>query len=194
MRALPVFATLAFLSACTQIEPPATPPVAPTPPEVATSGFIQAQAISTVPLSVAETRAFLEANPIIDFLEPTDSISNPVATDILSGRWPDVGAVRRVELADGHYVIERIIENRPEVFRYQLFLFTNSTGRGVDQIVGEQRFLAQPDGSTRIEWDYNVKPRNALAGIFVRQRINEIDSYITGGLDGLAAAIRAASS
>ncbi|MEM8849634.1 MAG: hypothetical protein AAGE03_06315 [Pseudomonadota bacterium] len=194
MRALPVIATLAVVAACTATEPPATPPAAPTPPDVATSGFIQAQATSVVPLSVPETRAFWDANPVIDFLEPTPNISNPVETEILSGTWPTPGTVRRVKLADGHYVIERVIENRPDLFRYQLFFFTNSTGRGVEQIVGEQRFLAQPDGTTRIEWDYNVKPTNAVTGFFVRQRIGEIDGYITGGLDGITAAIRAAAS
>ena len=194
MRPILAIATLAILAACTTIDPPATPPAAPTPPPVATSGFVKAKATATVPLSVPETRAFLTANPIIDFLEPTGDISNPVATEILSGTWAEPGAVRRVRLADGHYLIERVVENWPEAFRYQLFFFTNATGRGVEQIVGEQRFLTQPDGTTRIEWDYDVKPANALTRFFVRRRIAEIETYITGALDRFAAAAAAATT
>ncbi|MEM8851472.1 MAG: hypothetical protein AAGE03_15750 [Pseudomonadota bacterium] len=194
MRALPVIATLTFLAACTAAEPPATPPSAPPPPDVATTGFVQAQATATVPMSVPELRAFMQANPLIDFLQPTDNIAPPEASQVLSGTWPEPNATRWLRLSDGHYVIERVLEDRPDLFRYQIFLFTNSVGRGVEQIVGEQRFLAQPDGSTLIEWDYNVKPRNALTAFFVRQQIEEIDAYITSGLEGLAAAATAASS
>ncbi|MEM8824860.1 MAG: hypothetical protein AAGF30_14735 [Pseudomonadota bacterium] len=194
MRAHLAVATLVFLAACTAAEPPSSPPAAPPPPEVATSGFIQAQAVATVPLEVTELRAFMDANPLIGFLEATENIAPPDASQVLSGTWPEPGATRWLRLADGHYVVERVLENQPDLFRYQIFLFTNSTGRGVEQIVGEQRFLQQADGSTIIEWDYNIKPANALTRLFVRQRIDEIDTYITGGLDGLAAAASAAAS
>ncbi|MEM7487919.1 MAG: SRPBCC family protein [Pseudomonadota bacterium] len=193
MRASFVIATLALLAACSEAGPPSIPPTAPPPPEVATTGFVRAQATATVPMSVPELRAFMAANPLIDFLEPTDNIAPPVASQVLSGTWPQPGATRWLRLSDGHYVVERVLQNNPDLFRYQIFLFTNSVGRGVDQIVGEQRFLAQPDGSTRIEWDYDVKARNALTRLFVRQQIDEIDAYITGGLDGLAAAATAAA-
>ena len=102
-------------------------------------------------LTVPQLRQFLEERPLIAFLEPTGNISNPVATEIIRGEWPRPGATRRLTLADGHFVIERVIDNREDLFRYQLFVFTSATGRGVEQIVGEQRFVATENGS-RFEW------------------------------------------
>ncbi|MGF1543889.1 MAG: SRPBCC family protein [Parvularculaceae bacterium] len=100
------------------------------------------------------------------------------------------GAARRLTLADGHYVIERVLENRPDFFKYQVWVFTNAAGRGVDQIVGEQRFTETADGVT-FEWTYNIKPKNALTRIFVRRVANrDIRPFLQNGIDGFAAAAR----
>ncbi|QBF29939.1 SRPBCC family protein [Thalassococcus sp. S3] len=180
----------AFLAACSEPEVPSSPPQMTTPPDVATSGFLTAYAEDTIPMEVPRLRAFLEEQPLIGFLEPTENISNPVASQVLDGTWPQPGAARWLRLADGHYVIERVIENDPDFFKYQVFIFTNSTGRGVDQIVGEQRFIPV-EGGTRFEWTYNVAPSNFITRQIVRRNMPEIERYITGGLQGFANAARA---
>ena len=81
-----------------------------------------------------------------------------------------------MKLADGHYVIERVVENRADFFKYQLFVFTNSTGRGVEQVVGEQRFIATENG-TRFEWSYKVRPRNFVTRQIVRHNGKWLASF-----------------
>ncbi|MEM8795908.1 MAG: SRPBCC family protein [Pseudomonadota bacterium] len=182
------FATL--LAACNEPDVPIAAPQLTTPPDVATTGFLTAQVEETIPLSVPEVRAFLKRRPLIDFLKPTENISNPVETKVLAGTWPQAGATRWVRLADGHYVVERVIENRQDFFKYQLYVFTSATGRGVEQIVGEQRFLPV-DGGTRFVWTYNVLPSNFITRQVVRGNMNEIEAYISGGLERFSAAASA---
>lgn len=177
----------ATLAACSNSEAPGAPPELVTPPEMATEGFLTAYTEATVDMPVADLRAFLEDQPLISFLEPTDSISNPVASQVLAGTWPEPGAARWLRLADGHYVIERVLENRPEFFKYQVFVFTNAVGRGVEQIVGEQRFVAMGN-STLFQWTYNVLPKNIITRQIVRRSMPEIQSYIATGLNRFAAA------
>ena len=140
-------------------------------------------------MDVPELRAFMEEHPLISFLQPTENIANPVASEVLEGEWGEVGATRWLRLADGHYVIERILENEPDLFRYQVFVFTNATGRGVEQIIGEQRFVPV-EGGTEFQWTYNVLPRNVLTRQIVRGSMDEIEAYIAGGLTGFAEAAR----
>ncbi|UWR22051.1 SRPBCC family protein [Sulfitobacter sp. S190] len=187
------FIALSFaglLAACGQPAPPSSPPEATTPPPLATSGFLTAYVEEDFPMTVPELRDFLATENLIDQFEPVGKISTPVATEILSGTWPEPDAVRRVELADGHYVIERITANEPDFFQYQIFLFTNATGRGVEQIVGEQRFVPTDDG-TRFEWTYNVLPHNTFVGLFVRSQMDDIETYISNGLSRYAQLARA---
>ena len=173
-----LIATL-FLIACGNDDPPSIPPEWSDPPEVATSGFITAYTEQEIAMTVPEVRQFIKERTIIE------NIANPVETEIIRGSWAEPGAGRRVTLADGHYVIERVIENREDFFKYQLFIFTNATGRGVEQIVGEQRFVATETG-TRFEWTYNILPKNFLTRYFVRQNLDELQGYLETGLKGFA--------
>ena len=191
MRLPLLVSTLAvILTGCGEPSIPTEPPKATPPPDVATSGFLTAYAEQTIAMSVPEVRAFLADQPLISFLEPTENISNPVDGETLEGDWPEPGASRWLRLADGHYVVERILENEEDFFKYQVFVFTNAAGRGVDQIVGEQRFVAVEDG-TRFEWTYNVLPANFVARQFVRNNMDEIGVYISGGLERFAVAANA---
>ena len=71
-------------------------------------------------------------------------------------------------------MIERITENTDDVFQYQIFGFTNSTGRGVDQIAGEQKFVPTNNG-TRLELSYKVLPGNFISRQVVRSPMEEIE-------------------
>lgn len=185
------FAALLLAAACVS-NPPSSPPAYSDPPPVATQGFETVTVVKEFPLSVPRLRAFMEANPIINFMKPTDSIAGPAELEILEGTWPNPGAVRRVKLTDGHYVIERITKNQPEIFQYQIWVFTNAAGRGVEQIVGEQRFIATGRNTTRFEWDYRVKPTSGVTRLFVKQQLPNIEAFLAGGTDGLHDAVIAA--
>ena len=190
-----IFATLSFtalLAACSNSAPPDFPPEWSPPPDVAVEGFLTAYAEEEVSLTVPQLRRFMEERPLIGFLEPTENISNPIETEVIRGTWPEPEATRRLKLADGHYVIERVVENREDFFKYQIFVFTNAAGRGIEQIVGEQRFIATETGS-KFEWAYNILPRNVLTRQFARQRMPEIEGYISGGLSRFAEAANASN-
>ena len=97
-------------------------------------------------------------------------------------------AARRVRLSDGHYIVERVVVNEPQRFRYQIYVFTNAAGRGVDQIVAEQRFVPV-EGGTRFEWDYDVYPKSAVTRPFVRRFVErELRPYIEAGTAAMAEA------
>jgi len=191
MRLLSLALVLAtILAGCSEPSIPTEPPELTDPPDVATTGFLTAYTEQMVALPVAELRSFMQEQPLTSFLEPTENIANPVEDKVIQGKWPNPGAHRWLKLADGHYIIERILENEEDFFKYQVFVFTNATGRGVEQIVGEQRFVPV-DGGTRLEWTYNVLPTNFVTRQFVRRSMDEIEAYISGGLEGFAAAANA---
>ncbi|MEO0366766.1 MAG: hypothetical protein AAF265_14880 [Pseudomonadota bacterium] len=177
-----------WLAGCTSA-PPTVPPEYSEPPAVATDGFVTVVASTDVPLSLSEFRDYLLENPFIDYLEPTDNIAPPKSWVPLKGEWLTPGASRRMQLADGHYVIERVLENNPELFRYQVWVFTNGAGRGIEQIVGEQRFTALSPTLTRFEWRYNVKPTSWFTRIFVKRRVPELQTFMDTGVRNLNAAI-----
>lgn len=191
MRLPSLFLGLAIiLAGCSEPSIPTEPPPLTPPPNVATSGFLTAYTEQVIAMPLPDLRAFMEERPLTSFLEPTENIANPVESEVIQGEWPEPGAHRWLKLADGHYVVERILENEEDFFKYQVFIFTNATGRGVEQIVGEQRFVPV-DGGTRFEWTYNVLPTNFIKKRFVRRSMDEIETYISGGLTGFALAANA---
>ena len=189
MRFLAI-AALVFVANCGSAPPDGPPAVTP-PPEVSTEGAVVIETTATVPMDLATFRAFLVDNPLIGFLAPVDDLAPPVEARVLDGNWPDAGAVRWLRLEDGHYVIERILENELELFRYQIWVITNAAGRAVEQIVGEQTFTDVGDGRTRFDWTYAIKPRNGLARFFVNQRRSVFEDYLGGATDRMAEAARA---
>ncbi|MEL6825310.1 MAG: SRPBCC family protein [Pseudomonadota bacterium] len=186
---LPLIAFAALVASCTSaITPPETPPAYSEPPPLADDGYVTVVTSAEIPMSVSDLRAFLIDRPFITFLEATESISPPVSEQPLSGEWLTPGAVRRLQLADGHYVIERVLENEPELFSYQAWVFTNAAARGVNHIFGEQRFIALSPEQTRFEWTYNVKPKSAVTAFFVRRQVPELTQFMDVGTQAMAAA------
>ena len=197
VRTVFVLAAIAILglSACSGAEAPQSPPEMTPPPAVAETGFVTATVTADFDMSVTELRAYMTENSIVDYMEETGEIAKPVGQDILEGSWPEVGAVRRIELSDGHYVIERIVLNEPEKFRYQIWVLTNASGRAVEQIVGEQRWIATGPNTSRFEWDYHIVPRYFfLRPIVARIRTNSIQPFLQGALDRMAADVPAPPS
>ena len=191
---LSLIAFAALLASCTSaITPPETPPTYSEPPPLAESGYVSIVTSADIPMSVSDLRAFLLDRPFIGFLEATENISPPVSGETLRGEWLTPGAVRRLQLADGHYVIERVLENQPELFSYQAWVFTNSAARGVNHIFGEQRFIALGPNKTRFEWTYNVKPRSGITAFFVRRQVPELTDFMDTGTQAMAAAAREAA-
>ncbi|MEL7540234.1 MAG: SRPBCC family protein, partial [Pseudomonadota bacterium] len=119
-------------------------------------------------------RAFIEdGNKIIAAMEETDNIKKPVDTVVVHGIWPEEGAVRRLEFSDGHYTLERVLENdHPTLFRYQVWDFTAAAGNNLDYAVGQQAWEARPDGTSKLTWTYSLKPNAGYKRFFVQRFVN----------------------
>ena len=185
---LSVSATLT--AACSSPAPPAVPPSdTSTFPALRDSGYAATTLIRDYPMPPARFRAWVEdGNKFVAGFEESGSIAKPVDTVYLTGDWPGPGATRRVELADGHYVLERVVANTPDRFEYQIWAMTNAAGRNVDHVHGVQQFDANATGGTTLTWTYKVLPnarwKRPFVGRFVR---NEITPFLAGSLDNLEA-------
>jgi hypothetical protein len=104
------------------------------------------------------------------------------------GTWGSDGAIRRVELLDGHYAFDHIIQNRqPDLFYYQVYGFTNQAARIASYIRAEFRYEELGPQQTRMHWTYSMRPKafwsGPLVGSFVNNRIKP---YMEAGMTKMA--------
>ncbi|MEM6371945.1 MAG: hypothetical protein AAF727_04095 [Pseudomonadota bacterium] len=115
-----------------------SPAGVPAPPALAKPSLYMTHVeTATASGQVAAFRTFLDANPVTDFVAVTDAIPSIEGFTYLSGTWPEPGAIRRVELAGGHSVHERVLANSDGRFAYQIWNITAPAGRVIDHIMGE---------------------------------------------------------
>jgi hypothetical protein len=147
--------------------PPATPPDYSGPrPELVETGWIshRAEIVIDTPLSFYD--AWRQEVPLSDVLPGAPGIPAVAGTEPLSGDWDQVGARRRVLLADGHQAVEQVLANEgPALFRYQVWGFTSPAGRFADYAVGEFRLAEAGPGRTRVTWTYAFDPSSPLARV-----------------------------
>lgn len=166
-------------------------PVADVPPapELSDRGrYLTNTETATFTGTIADFRAFLEANPITDFVIPTDAIPAIESITYLTGTWPEVDALRRVDLAGGHTVHERVIANTDDRFAYQIWNITAPSGRVINHIMGEFRY-AQTGADVTVTWDYNIRPSLFLARPAIRGFLeDDFGPFMRAGLTGVVAA------
>lgn len=175
-----------FLVACGAVEPPSLPPSDfSTSPALSESGYASTTITRDFPMELSELRSFLdEGNRIVANFEPTESISMPVDTVYFDGQWPEVGATRRVEQDDGHFVLERVLISQPDRFEYQIWGFTGAVGNNVDHVHGVMEFVPIGERETRMNWSYRVKPNAGFKRPLVQRFVNkEIEPFLTGSID-----------
>ncbi len=162
------------------------------PPALAEDGKYLSNVLSvTIDGTPAQVRAFLNTNPITDYLEPTDRIPAIASIEGITGAWGTPGAVRRVILETGDSITERVISNTDTAFTYQIWEITAPQGRFIDHIKGEFLFDAVPEG-TKITWSYNIKPRVFVARPFIQSFLSDdFAPFMKGGMEEFAAAYRA---
>ncbi|MEM9177004.1 MAG: nuclear transport factor 2 family protein, partial [Myxococcota bacterium] len=115
-----------------------------------------------------------EENRIVAAMEETERIRKPVGVEVLHGTWPEPGAVRRVELADGHFVLERVLVNDfPALFRYQVWNYTSAAGKSLSYAVGQQAWEVAPGGGATLTWTYRLKPDAFYKRPFVQRFVDE---------------------
>jgi len=182
------FVTLSMfvLTACGSVEPPSTPPSDKTSfPPLADSGFASYTTVRTFPLPIAQSKTWFETDArIVKAMESTENIAKPVGIVVLEGIWPEAGSVRRVELSDGHFTMERVIEHDEDTFSYQIWGLTSAAGQNIEQVYGEQSWTNLPNGQSQLSWSYNLKPNAAYKKPFVKKFVkSDITPFLDTALD-----------
>ncbi|SFS21999.1 SRPBCC family protein [Yoonia litorea] len=167
----------------------------PPAPDLAEESQYQSNVISVTfdaPLPVV--RAFMDARPITEFLEPSGNIPQITGIEVLQGPWGSIPSLRRVDLDGGYHVHERVLTNDADELTYQIWDITAPSGRFIDHIYGELR-LTEIGGQTQMTWSYNIKPSIFFARPFIRSYLDDdFRPFMENGLTGFAAAFTQAQA
>lgn len=171
-------AVLLSLSACSNsVVPPENPPTYEGAAPIIKDGRYAVYETSRVfDAPLEPLRRFIEdGNKIVSAMEETENIKKPVDVVVLRGNWPENGSVRRLEFSDGHFTLERVLENDfPILFKYQVWNFTAASGRHLDYALGQQSWETLPNGNSKLTWTYKLRP-NASYKKFIIQNFLDSD-------------------
>ncbi|AJY73451.1 hypothetical protein [Paenibacillus beijingensis] len=167
LAAVAVFALAATFTIRQLLSPPRTPPDFTGPrPEIAENGYITHSEEIIIDMPLDQYLAWVETQPLEAGLTGQDDIPSVARTEIIQGTWHEVGARRMIVLSDGHYVAEEVLAENPNLFRYQVWGYTNYARFATDYAIGEfQR--EEVDGKTHIKWTYSYHKRSNLTGRFL---------------------------
>lgn len=177
------------LAGCSGDAPaPSTPPLYVDPaPKMSERGHAIYIAERTFPVPAKITRGWIEEGRMLTLLESTNSVAKPAGYEVIRGKWPEVGSVRRMKQIDGHYLAETVLQNTDSLFAYQIYGFTGPAGRSVIYGRGKFEVISLSDNSSTLRWTYQLKPRNPLFGIFVRRFVeNDFGPFMEGGMNAMA--------
>ena len=99
--------------------------------------------------------------------------------------WTTPGLVRTVYFEDGTTAREHLLTVvGPTSFSYQITQFTSELRFLARRVDGSWRFTDLGDGSTRIEWTYQVVPKHFVAhGLLRLLVLNDLRGYLTNALN-----------
>ena len=191
------FAAAIILSACAgTVSPPTAPPeYTGSAPDLSGGKYAVYETERVFQAPLESLREYIaDGNKIVSAMEETDNIKKPIDVVVLSGTWPEQDAVRRLEFSDGHYTLERVLENNfPGAFRYQVWNFTAAAGNNLDYALGEQTWTSLPDGTTKLTWTYSLKPNAGYKRFFVQRFVdNDMRPLMDNALDTVKAQADAA--
>jgi Polyketide cyclase / dehydrase and lipid transport len=110
-----------------------------------------------------------------DLIQGSEGLPRVVGTTVLRGSFEfgcdRVGARRGVELSNGHFVAEEVVEDSPERFRYMIWGFTSYQRLAIDHAVAEFIFEDRSD-QTKVTWTYSFHPRSRVVRPLVARFVN----------------------
>jgi hypothetical protein len=138
---------------------PASPPSYDGPrPSVREDGLVAHRESILIDLPLERYLAWSGSVPLESILPSSGIIPRVIGTEPVIGEWGQVGARRRVVLADGHYAAEEILANDGRTtFRYQVWGYTNPARLMIAYAIGEFVYREE-DGKTRVTWTYAFQP------------------------------------
>ena len=156
--------TAAFLTtltvSCGGADPSSPDPNTPRPP-VDQTGFVRHTETIVVNVPMDALNEWRRAVSLENLLQGTKRIPGVDHTVMIHGVWDETGARRRVFLKDGNTTTEEVLVNqRPVLFRYEVWGFTNWARLLTDYAVGFQ--FHEASGGTEVQWTYSFHRRSWL--------------------------------
>lgn len=179
----PAVIFLSTLTSCAVSVPTEPPDYSAAPPTIEDGFYVENVESVTIDVPLDQFLAWQDVTPLSDVLTPTEGMPAVAQTVMLEGgEWGDVGDRRRIELADGHYAVETVLDSSRNRFSYQLWGFTSQAGQFADYATGEFVYTEQGK-QTLVTWTYRFKPNSLLSRIplslFVR---NNFQPFMANGL------------
>ena len=146
-------------------------------PNVDRAGFVSHTEEVTIGVPRNFLHKFQQSGPLESKLRGTNRIAGVDHVEMIRGTWGEPGARRLVIRKDGNQSLEEVLEQDPSnLFRYEVWAFTDRAGILTNYFVGEFRFRDVPGGTT-VTWTYSFHRRFLLAqpilAYFVRSRITD---------------------
>lgn len=167
---------------CGAAHPGSADPNGPRPP-VDESGFVRHTESTMVQVPIDVLTKWRRSVSLERILHGTKRIPGVDHTVMIHGVWDEAGARRRVFLKDGNTTTEEVLVNqRPALFRYEVWGFTNWARFLTDYAVGEFQFREAP-GGTEVKWTYSFHERSWLTAPLVSWVVqNEFADFMRSGL------------
>lgn len=183
----------AFLSmlmvSCGGAHPNSPDPNAPRPP-VDQRGFVRHTETTVVHVPMDALTKWRQSVSLESILHGTKGIPGVDHTVMIHGVWDETGARRRVFLKDGNTTTEEVLVNqRPALFRYEVWGFTNWARFVTDYAVGEFQYREVP-GGTEVQWTtYSFHKRSWLmTPLFLWVVQNDFAEFMRSALQTMKAA------
>ncbi len=150
-----------LMVSCGGAHPNSPDPNAPRPP-VDQRGFVRHTETTVVHVPMDALTKWRRSVSLESILHGTKRIPGVDHTVMIRGVWDETGARRRVFLKDGNTTIEEVLVNqRPGLFQYEVWGFTNRARFLTDYAVGEFQYRAVQSG-TEVQWTYSFHKRSWL--------------------------------
>jgi hypothetical protein len=148
MIVLPTLAGIAVLGVAGTVAvrrflaPPQTPPAYTGPrPKPSEDGYLSHTESIRINAPLDAFRQWVNHTELNDLLVESGNLPSVARTEAIGGTFdPDhdrTGARRRVVLDDGHFTAEEVLVDRPEVFRYIVWGYTNYARLMIEHAIGE---------------------------------------------------------
>lgn len=141
---------------------PSSPDPKAARPLVDQSGFVRHTETIVVHVPMDALTKWRRSVSLESILHGTKRIPGVDHTVMIHGVWDETGARRRVFLKGGNTTTEEVLVNqRPALFRYEVWGFANWARFLTDYAVGEFQFHEVP-GGTEVRWTYSFHKRSWL--------------------------------